>query len=103
LGESLAWLGAALRSETAAGARGAEASAHAASFEMARAQMPEPLQVVALPPDIAQLWSPPGSGRMVALGDGGSVTHWSLSDRDPAVATVPGDQAFLRFFCRATC
>jgi len=98
LGESLAWLGAALRSETAAGARGAEASAHAASFEMARAQMPEPLQVVALPPDIAQLWSPPGSGRMVALGDGGSVTHWSLSDRDPAVATVPGDQAFLRFF-----
>jgi WD40 repeat protein len=98
LGESLAWLGAALQSETAARARGPEAAAHAASFEMARTQMPEPSQVVSLPPSIAHLWSPPGSGRMVAFDDGGSLSHWSLSDRDPAVTTLPGDQALLRFF-----
>jgi len=98
LGESLAWLGAALRSETAAGRLGTEVSAHAASFEMARAQMPEPLQVVSLPSDIAHLWTSPGSGRMTALGDGGAVSHWSLAGREPAVTTRPGDQAFLRFF-----
>ena len=99
-GESLAWLGAALQSDSAAVVRGDDAmdlSAHAASFEMVRAQMSVPVQVVGLPPDIAYLWPSPGTGRMVALAEGGSRSHWSLSDRDPTVTTVPGDQAFLRF------
>lgn len=98
LAESLARFAAALRSGTSSGSPSGDVSASAASFEAARSRIPVHLQVVALPPDIAWLWSPSGSGRIVALGDGGSLSHWSLSDREPVVTGDSSDRTVLKPF-----